>query len=366
MEIEITQETLSKALQATSRVAAARATLPVLGNVLLRTSGSNVLIAATNLELAATTNVGAKVITQGEVTVPAKLISEFVGNLPKETIELKVTNHKLRIHCSGYTSTINGIDAEEFPELPTIDEKTSVHFTLARDDFKQAVSQTSLACSNDVTRPVLTGLFWHTHEGYLYIVGTDGYRLAERKLFETKSDLAAIVPVTTIQEVQRVLSDSVDEIDVLFDESQVRFRVGETEITSRLIDGKYPDYRQLIPKSTETTLSVETDELARTAKISRLFSRDSGGSIMMSVDDEAGILSIKSIASDIGDNNATLEVKASGSGSVSLNSRYLSEVLSVIDSKQLSIGFSGKLSPIVIQANTKSTDYTHIIMPLKS
>lgn len=366
MEVEITQDTLSKALQATSRVAAARASLPVLGNVLLRTSGTNLLVAATNLELAATTNVGAKVITQGEVTVPAKLISEFIGNLPKEKIELKVKNHKLQIHCAGYTSTINGIDAEEFPELPTIDEKTSVHFTMSRDDFKQAVTQTSLACSNDVTRPVLTGLFWHTFEDSLYIVGTDGYRLAERKLFDTKSDLAAIVPVTTIQEVQRVLSDTVEEIDVLFDESQVRFRVGDTEITSRLIDGKYPDYRKLIPQTSEINFTVDSDELARTAKIARLFSHDSGGSITMSVDGEANTLSINSVASDIGDNTAVLDVTASGSGSVSLNSRYLSEVLAVIDAERLSIGFSGKLAPVVVRADAEPTDYTHIIMPLKS
>lgn len=366
MEVEITQDTLSKALQATSRVAAARASLPVLGNVLLRTSGTNLLVAATNLELAATTNVGAKVVIQGEVTVPAKLINEFVGNLPKSTIELKVKNHKLQIHCAGYTSTINGIDAEEFPELPTIDEKTSVHFTIAREDFKQAVTQTALACSNDVTRPVLTGLFWHTHEDHLYIVGTDGYRLAERKLFGTKSELAAIVPATTIQEVLRSLSDTIQEIDILFDESQVRFRVGDTEITSRLIDGKYPDYRQLIPASTETNLTVETDELSRTAKIARLFARDSGGSITLSVDEGAGSLSINSVASDVGDNTAVLDVQVSGSGSVSLNSRYLSDALSVLGSGQLSLGYSGKLAPIVLRANTEVTDYTHIIMPLKS
>lgn len=366
MQVEITQETLNRALQSTSRVAAARSSLPVLGNVLLRTSGTNLLVAATNLELAATTNVGAKVLSQGEITVPAKLISEFVANLPKDSIELKVKNHKLQIHCAGYTSTINGISAEDFPELPTIDEKTSVHFTIARDDFKQAVSQTALACSSDVTRPVLTGLFWHTHDNSLYIVGTDGYRLAERQLFETKSDLVAIVPVSTIQEVQRVISDSSDEIDVLFDESQVRFRVDDTEITSRLIDGKYPDYRQLIPQSTDTNLSVATDELSRTAKIARLFSRDSGGSITMTVDDDTGSLSINSVASDIGDNTAVLGVKANGSGSVSLNSRYLSDALSVIDDQQLTIGFSGKLAPIVIRADSKLTNYTHIIMPLKS
>lgn len=366
MEVTLTQEKLSKALLSTSRVASAKTSLPILGNVLLRTSGNNLLVAATNLELASTTNVSAKVTSQGEITVPAKLISEFVANLPKEPVELRTDKQKLHINCAGYASTINGIEAGDFPELPTIDETSSIHFTIAHDDFKQAMTQTALACSNDVTRPILTGLFWHSYENSLYIVGTDGYRLAEKKLFDTKSELAAIVPVSTVQEVQRLITDIVDEIDVLFDETQVRFRIGDTELTSRLIDGKYPDYRQLIPKTNEITVTVDTDELARTAKIARLFSRDNGSSITMTVDDDQNSLSINSVASDVGDNTANLSVEASGSGSVSLNSRYLSEALSVVEDKQITIGFSGKLAPIVLNSSGKTSEYTHIIMPLKS
>lgn len=366
MKVQTTQEQFTKALASTSRVASAKAGLPVLGNVLLRTSGSSLLVAATNLELAATTHIGAKISAQGDITVPAKLLSEFVANLPKEQIELQVDGQKLTVTCGGYTSTLNGIEAEEFPELPTIDEKTSIHFTMSREDFKQSCAQTILACSNDVTRPVLTGLYWHTHEGSLYLVGTDGYRLAERRLFSSKSELAAIVPVSTLHEALRVLPDSVDELDILFDESQVRFRIGDTEITSRLIEGKYPDYRQLIPSSSETNLTVAIDDLSRTAKIARLFARDSGGSITMTVSGDASELAIKSVASDIGDNTATLAVEADGDGSVSLNSRYLSEALSVMTSDRLQIGFSGKLAPIVIQPSDTSNDYTHIIMPLKS
>ena len=162
MKAKITQEQFTRALTSTARVASAKSGLPVLGNVLLRTSGSNLLVAATNLELAATTHIGAKVMTQGDVTVPAKLLSEFVANLPKDSIDLEVKDNKLTLTCGGYTSTLNGIDAEEFPELPTIEEKTSIHFSLSREDFKQATQQTTLASSHDVTRPVLTGLYWHT------------------------------------------------------------------------------------------------------------------------------------------------------------------------------------------------------------
>lgn len=366
MEISVTQENLQKALLATSRVASTKAGLPVLGNVLLRTEDNRLLVAATNLEIASTILIGAKVVTRGAITVPAKLISEFVANLPKGNVELKVTKSRLTINSGGYSSTINGIDADEFPELPAIDEKTSIHYSLNAADFKHAVSQTIFACSTDTSRPVLTGVYWHSYDGKLYLVGTDGYRLAERVVVDTKSDLAAIVPVSTLQEVLRVVSDNTPEIDILFDETQVRFRVDDTEITSRLIDGKYPDYRQLIPKSTDINTSMATADLSRTAKIARLFAQDSGGSIMIVVDEADKMFDVRSVASEVGENTSRIDATVSGSGQVSLNSRYLSEALAVIEDTTLNLGFSGKLSPIVLTPGGKDANYLHIIMPLKS
>lgn len=366
MEISVTQENLQKALLATSRVASTKAGLPVLGNVLLRTEGNRLLVAATNLEIAATVLIGAKIVTRGDITVPAKLISEFVANLPKGNVELKVAKTQLTITSGGYKSTLNGIDAEEFPELPAIDEKTSIHYSFNTSDFKQAVSQTVFACSTDVSRPVLTGVYWHSHEGKLYLVGTDGYRLAERVMVDTKSELAAIIPVSTLQEVMRVITDSTAEVDILFDETQVRFRVDDAEVTSRLIDGKYPDYRQLIPKSTDINSLVSTADLSRTAKIARLFARDSGGSIMIVADETDKLFDVRSVASEVGENSSKIDAEVKGSGQVSLNSRYLSEALTVIDADRLKLGFSGKLSPIVLKPAGEDVDYLHIIMPLKS
>lgn len=366
MQLTVTQDKLAHALNSTSRVASAKAGLPVLANVLLRTDKTRLYIAATNLELASSATLAAKVASTGEITVPAKLISEFVSNLPKGNVELKAEGSKLHITAGGYSSTINGIEADEFPALPTIDEKKSVHLTLSAEDIKQAAAQTIFACSNDVTRPVLTGVYWHTYEGELYLVGTDGYRLAERRLMKAQSELAAIIPSTTVHEVLRVMSDSISEVDILFDETQVRFRVGDTEITSRLIEGNYPNYRQLIPSSTETNATVKLNELSRTAKIARLFARDQGGSVTLAVDSELSELSIQSVASEYGENKSTITAETNGDGSVSLNSRYLSEALAVIPSDILDIGFSGKLAPIVLRPEVKNPDYTHIIMPLKS
>jgi len=366
MELSVTQENLTKALGNVGRVASSKTGLPILSNILLRTDGNRLLVAATNLEIASTHHIGAKIITPGSITIPARLVSEFVASLPKGTVDLKVKDSHLSISSGSFSSVINGVVADEFPELPTIDETSSIQYSISTPEFKQAVSQTIITTSNDSTRPVLTGVYWHSFEGYLHLAATDGYRLSERKLVETKSEVAAIIPASTLQEVLRTITDDVAEIDMLFDETQVRFRVGESEITSRLIDGNYPDYRQLIPDTSETNVTLIASEFVRITKIAGLFARDSGGSVTLTADKEKKSLSIHSIASELGENTSSATGEVSSDGQVTLNSRYLAEALSVIDGSSVEFRFSGKLAPCVLTAKTKDVNYKHIIMPLKS
>lgn len=365
MELTVTQENLAHALANVGRVASSKTQLPILNNVLLRTDGNRLLIAATNLEIAATQYIGAKVAKPGAITIPARLVSEFVSNLPKGNVELAVKADHLHITAGGYKSTINGIVADEFPELPTIDEKSSIRYMIKTDDFKQAISQTILTASSDSTRPVLTGIYWHSFEGSLYLAATDGYRLSEKKLVETKSEVASIIPATTLQEVLRTLSDDIDEVEVLFDETQVRFRAGESEVTSRLIDGNFPDYRQLIPDKSETNIGLNKADFVRITKVAGLFARESGGSVTLTADSDKKTLAVHSVASQLGENTSEIDAEIDTAGQVTLNSRYLSEALAVIDGENVTFRFSGKLSPCVL-TSADTSDYKHVIMPLKS
>lgn len=366
MELTVTQENLAKALSVVGRVASSKTQLPILSNILLRTDANRLLVAATNLEIATTQHIGAKIAKPGAITIPARLVSEFISSLPKGTVDLKVENDHLHIKAGSYSSTINGVVADDFPELPTIDETSSIQYSIKADDFKQAISQTIITSSNDATRPVLTGVYWHSHEGFLYLAATDGYRLSERRLVETTSDVSAIVPTSSLQEVLRTVGDDVDEVEILFDETQVRFRAGEAEITSRLIDGNFPDYRQLIPASSDTSITLEKSDFVRITKIAGLFARESGGSVTLTADSEKKTMSIHSIASQLGENTSESPADVVGDGQVTLNSRYLSEALSVIDGDTVTFRFSGKLAPCVLTAVQKDVLYLHIIMPLKS
>ncbi|HMR72643.1 MAG TPA: DNA polymerase III subunit beta [Candidatus Saccharibacteria bacterium] len=363
MKVTVTQENLNRALAAVSRVASTKTSLPILSNILLKTENNRLLLAATNLEIASSYYIGAKVVGEGTLTIPARLVSEFVNNLPKGNVDLKVEGSKLHISSGNYQSTINGVVADEFPALPTIEALSRL--TLTTDLLKQAITQTVVTASHDDTRPVLTGVYCHSFEGKLYFAATDGYRLSERELGPIETEVNALIPASTLQEIARVIPEDCDEVELLFDESQVRFKMGDVEVTSRLIDGNFPDYRQLIPKKTDIVAKVSVAELARITKIASLFARESGGSITLHADETKGVISIHSVASQLGENTSETEADVSGDGSVTLNSRYLLEALGCIDAPEITFGFSGKLAPCVLHPLGSST-YQHIVMPLKS
>lgn len=367
MEIKILQEKLAKALNNVSRVAAgARATLPILSNVLIRVDGNKVTLTTTNLDMAVVSYLPVSQSQNGVVTVPARLMAEFVGNLPRgEMVEIKADGDKVVIRAGEYSSSINGAPADDFPELPEMEDKKAVKFQMGVDDFKSGLTQVMVATSNDTTRPALTGVYFNTFEGSLYLAATDGYRLAERKFIDrVESEVMAIVPTASLQEVLRSITEETEAIEVLFDETQVRFRLGEVEVTSKLMDGSFPDYRQLIPKQTEIKVDLKRDELVRITKLAALFAREVGGSIVCSTSAERHVFAVASVANELGENNSEMPTEVGVDGRVTLNSRFVLDALNVLGGEQVEFGFSNKLDPVVLKSQGDEK-YVHIIMPLK-
>ncbi|MGF7229083.1 MAG: DNA polymerase III subunit beta [Candidatus Saccharibacteria bacterium] len=363
MKLQVTQENLNKALGTVARVANARGTLPVLANVLIKTVNNRVSIAATNLDIAITQYIGAKVSEEGSITVPARLMQDFVGSLPAGNIELDLDDYKLHIVTDQYKSVINGMSSEEFPVMPAITEGQT--FTIPGQVLKRSLQQVIMSASNDEARPVLTGVYLHTFEGMLYMAATDSYRLAEKAVMPHKETISMLVPVSAMQDLLRIVSDTDDDVKVTNDEQQVLFQVGDVELVARLIEGKYPPYRNLIPSSFATTAVLKRSDLLNVTKVSSLFARESAGSITIEVSDISQELSIRSIASQLGENNAKAGAKVEGSGDITLNSRYLLDALHVLSGDEVEFCFNGKLEAIVIR-DPAADDYIHIIMPLKS
>lgn len=365
MKLSIKQDNLAKALNAVGRIATARVGLPILANVLIRTDENKLIVAATNLEVAIITKLNAQIKEQGAIAVPARLLTEFVGNLPHTNIDLETDETKLKISAGGYKSVINSTVADDYPALPNSAEENS--FTIAADLLKSAISGIALVAGNDVTRPILTGVYFYSTDGQMYMAATDGYRLAERKMIKLDNDFAAIIPSSTLADVTRLINNE-KEITVKYNDEQITFVTGETSITSRLIDGKYIDYQQLIPTQTNFTITVDRADFIKITKVAELFARETAGSIIIEGNPTKKTLSVRSITSQLGENTSSIEADIEVSGGedcmVSLNSKYLLDALNCIDGEKVAMKFNGKLSPVLLIGQDDS--YRHIIMPVKA
>ncbi len=363
MKLQVTQENLAKALNSVARVANTRGTLPILANVVLRTVGTRLTIAATNLDIAITHYIGSKVTEEGSITVPARLMQDFVSSLPSGVIELSLDDYKLHITTDQYNSVINGVSAEEFPVMPAITEGKT--WSVPAKTLKKALQQVLVAASADEARPVLTGVYFHIHEGNLYMASTDSYRLAEKNIGAVKEEVKLLIPASAMQDLLRLLGDGDEAVEVTHDDQQVLFKVGEVELVTRLIEGNYPDYRKLVPSAFATEATLKRADFVNITKVSSLFARESAGSVTVHLDPEAGTVSIRSIASQLGENTASATAKVSSEGTITLNSRYLLDALGTLSGDEVKLCFNGKLEPCVLK-DAANDDYTHVIMPLKS
>lgn len=363
MRLQVTQENLSKALNSVARIANTRNTLPILGNVLLKTENNRLSVSATNLDIGITHLIGSKISKEGSITVPARLMQDFVSNLPSGVIDMELEDTKLNISAGKYKSTINGVSSEDFPVMPDIGDANSI--SIEANLFKKTLQQTVLAASGDEARPVLTGVYLHSHEGNLYMVATDSYRLAEKLIMPIKDEVNLLIPSGAMQDLLRIIGDSSEKIEIKFDDQQVQFRVGDVELVGRLIEGNYPSYRKLIPEKFETSADLKRADFINIAKVSSLFARESAGSITVTVDEVAKQISITSVASQLGENTSSADAKISGDGDITLNSRYLLDALGAFEGEDISFKFNGKLDPILL-TDPKDDSYKHVIMPLKS
>ena len=364
MKIKVTQEKLCRALTYVSRIAVNKSTLPILNNILIRVDDKKVSLITTNLDMAIIDYLPVSESENGVITVPARLITDFVSNLPKgENIEINSKDTKITIKAGKFSSIINGTLADDFPELPEIDQKKAVVFKISAEEFKNSISQVIIASSNDLTRPALTGLYFDTNGNSLFVVSTDGYRLAKKEMIKkVESEVKAIVPTSTLHEVLRMINDDTEEIEMSFNEDLVQFCLGETKIVSKLIDASYPDYTALIPKNNDTKIALDRDELIRTIKLAALFARSVDGSIVCEAK-APDSFSVKSIANEFGENDSNLQTTINKDSKTRLNSRFFIDALNSIYTKEIVMEFSSSVKPIVVYGKNDET-YIHIIMPL--
>ncbi|HEV7664251.1 MAG TPA: DNA polymerase III subunit beta [Chloroflexota bacterium] len=379
MKLECLQEHLAEGLTVVGRVVPSKSTLPVLSNVLLSTRDGELQLTANNLELSVAHRVPAAVAREGEITLPARLLSDYVnllGHGQKVELDLNSKTHKVHLACGRYEANVAGIDAEDFPPVPAVSGGQS--FSIPANVLKEAIDDVVFAAAPDDTRPVLAGVQLKIGNGTLTLAAADGFRLAVRivDLPQASQDLSMIVPAKTLSEVARILPDSADEevqINITPNGNQIYFAFGKTEVTSRLIEGQFPDYQRIIPPDAKTKVKVSTTDFLRATRAATVFARDNSNIVRLECsppksDAELAIGSVlvKSTSAEMGDNEGTLDTTGfeGDETQIAFNGRYLRDALEAIDTPDVLLQITGPSSPGIIKPASDSNGYIHVIMPM--
>lgn len=382
MKLTCTQENFKKAIYSTERVVGKQITLPILENVLLETENGMLKIAATNLEIGVFLKIGAKIEEEGKITVPAKLLSNFINNLPTENnLVLRLDDQTLHISSGGYEAQVKGLQAQDFPIIPEMEGEHL--FSLQAQEFRESIPRLASCVSIDSTRPELTGVNMAFVGDEVHLAATDSFRLAEaimkikkedQAIYETFVDKTSnvIIPSNTLLEVMRVINPETEVVKIAIEESQIFFQIDNVRIVSRLINGKYPSYKQIMPQQFATTVVLEKEDVLRAVKIAGIFTNNKSGEVRFSINPVIGEVVVRSKAEEVGENQAKLNAEVSGpEQELVLNPRYMADGLQAISTPKLALLMNNGSSPVVLRMiegkkNEQSMAYTHVIMPIKN
>lgn len=372
MKVTCLQENLTRGLQIVGRAVSTRGTLPILSNVLLRTDAGRLKLTATNLEIGVNCWVPAKVDDEGAITVPAKLFTDFVNNLPAGNIEmsLNVRTKTLHLKSGQHEANVKGLDAEEFPIIPAIPEKPTTR--IAQGALRRMIREVAFVAATDDSRPVLTGVLTTIAGDMITLAAADPYRLSVRHgrvLDRVESGLEVIVPARSYMELERVLSDTDDPLDVFItpNRSQVIFHTNEADIVSRIIEGQFPNYKQVIPAAAPLTrVVVQREELLNATRLASFFARDAANIVRFGVEPgEEMPLVVSATAAEVGDQTGRVDATVSGSPTtIAFNSRFVSEALGSLTAPEISLELGGPLAPGVLKV-VGDESYLHVVMPLR-
>jgi DNA polymerase-3 subunit beta len=368
MKLIVLKNNLKEGLSAVERAASENANLPILKNVLIKTFNNKIQLSATNLELAITKYISGKIVEEGSITVPLSALLSIVNNTPNERINLEVEHNTLLFKTDNYDATIQGLPEEEFPIIPKL-ENTTTYLELDTSLFKEGVTKILNTIQISEIRPEISGVLLDFQVTHVKLVGTDSFRLAEKTIAENnfKSNFQRgfriIIPLRTMQEVLRITTTG--PIRMYIDPNQILFKNDELEVISRLIDGTYPDYEQIIPKSLETELSLERDHLINAVKLVSTFSSKTND-LKLNFNEGKKTLEVYSANQYLGENKYLIPVKSKGkSFHTSFNWRYLLDGLKNFESKEILLGVNGDNRPALLK-NPADASYFYILMPIKS
>ncbi|MDP3954909.1 MAG: DNA polymerase III subunit beta [bacterium] len=372
MKISLLQENFNKGLSLVSRQVSGKATLPILANILLSTENGRLRLSATNLETGINLWLGSKVEEEGSLTLPAKVLNEFVASLPPDKIEIEASETSLTAVSGSFKANFIGTVAAEFPKLPVFSDKPILIFE--KNDFLRSLSRVAFAAAQDEGRPVLTGvLIKKKDKGKVTLVATDGYRLSLKSAvaIEDKLEEDLLIPAKTLLEVSKIAQEKGEEnkeikIAQTEEKSQVVFSLKDIEFSSRLLEGEFPDFDKIIPKTSTTKAEFDKEEFLRAVKIASIFAREQANIVKLKIDPQAGKMKITAETPQVGANESEIVAKIEGEEmEIAFNCRFLLDFLAAVKEEVIILEANGSLAPGLFKVKGDDT-YLHIIMPVRT
>jgi DNA polymerase-3 subunit beta len=372
MKLSCLQENLDKGLGIVGKAVAVRTTLPITNNVLLATDQSRLKLVATNLEMAISCWIGAKVEEEGAITVPARLLTEFVSSLPNDKVDIGLLprTKTLGLKCARFEARISGTDAKDFPPIPKVEGGISTRVEV--EAFRQGISQVVFAAATEESRPVLTGVNAEFNGDLLTLAAADGFRLGVYKLplaTPVNQKTEVIIPARTLGELNRLMGEE-EAVDIMINpnKSQAIFRLKNIELVSQLVQGTFPQYTQLIPQSHTTKVVVDVTQFLRATKTASIFARDGSGIVRLIVTPggelTTGKITVSARSEEIGDNVGEIDAIVEGQeAKIAFNGKYLIDVLSVLRESQVALETTSPSSPGVLKP-VGVDNYLHVVMPM--
>lgn len=368
MKLSCVQQKLNRGLSLAGRLVGTKTTLPVLNNVLLKAEKGKLVITSTDLEIAIISKIGAKVEKEGQITIPSRVLSDFVAANKDKKINLTLKENSLTLKSKHSQAHVRGIGADEFPLIPKVKGKTT--FKLESGELLETLNQTVIAAATDDARPNLCGVYTKIKGKQLLLVATDSYRLAEKKIAlkqtESVEEKDFIVPLKAVHEVQRILG-SVEpaRVKVRVNENQLAITLPGVEIISRLVEGEFPKYQQIIPDRFETKTSLNAGEFGDLVKIASVFAREAANNVQLNLESK-GEVAVNATSDQVGDNRSKLKAEVKGkSNKIAFNAKYVSDVLAVLGDQEIDLEMTGSLNPGVVRPK-KDKNYLYVIMPLRT
>jgi DNA polymerase-3 subunit beta len=374
MKVTCNQDALSRGLGIVGRAVAARSPLPITSNVLIASEGEDRLkLTATNLEITMSCWIAASIQEEGAITVPARLLTDFVSTLPNDKISLTVParSRQVKLVCARNEASIGGLDAEDFPPAPQVKDGVSVQ--IEPKGLRQAIAQTVFAAATDDSRPVLTGVHSQFEGRTLKLAASDGFRLSvyELPLDEAVAERTELViPARALSELSRLLSEEESPATLRTNaaKTQVLFRLENVEMVAQLIQGTFPNFSQLIPSSWTSRATVQVNEFLRETRTASVFARDGSGIVRLVVSTgestTPGKVTISARAEEVGDNQGEIDAAVEGEGvKIAFNGKYLQDVLQALDGGELQMETTGPSSQGVFKP-AGTDNYVHVIMPM--